>query len=145
MTHSFHFVKHLVVGSTKMILFMTLNSFVFSQVSLCIIRTVKNWFIQNIAMIKIPYPACITLNSVFPYSSWLGEAFRSHLLFLFLKKYILASLLTQDKQLSQLGEYAGHTKHFYSSLLSPESSWTNRAVMIAIFYTPAICILTQPL
>lgn len=63
---SFQSVKHLAIVSTKIILFMILKSFMLSQVSLCIIRTTDNWFIQNIPMTKILYPVHITLNPSFP-------------------------------------------------------------------------------
>lgn len=70
--HSFQFVEHLAAASTEMILFMTLNSFIFSQVSLCIMRAVENWFMQSIPIIKIPYP-CITLRPSFPTPLGMGK------------------------------------------------------------------------
>lgn len=123
--HSFQFVKHLAVASTKMILFMTLNSFMFSQVSLCITRTVENWFIQKIPMIKIPYPARITLKPSFP-TPGLGKIlvhtffFSLSFFFSFSLKYTLASLFTQTKNLSTVRVCrASTTFYFYSFLLSP--------------------------
>lgn len=136
--HSFQFAEHLAAASTEMILFMTLNSFIFLQVSLCIMRAVENWLIQNIQMIKIPYP-CITLRPSFPTPLSLGKLL-GHAYFSLLFKYTLASSFTQAKHHSQLWEHAGHIKHFIfipsSSLQSPEP---NRAVTIPIFYTLLLC------